>query len=440
MKKRVLAIVMSVAMVVAFMPVFAFADASNYDDPAARDAEVSSVNAEILDYIANLDLSEYNETIDDIQALVNAILDAVQTGDTETIAKLGAELDPYIQELNKYLDAFYGENEGDIQKAMKDLEEACKTLDDLCAYLDTGEMTPELEAQINDAVEAVKAALADLEEAFGDEIAALLKDATDALKALLEEYGSDYLDADTMAFIEDLLEQASTVDGLIALAEEYLTEENLAAAQEAIEALIADAQGALDEAVAYLENEVLPAVIDQVLEAWENGEFDEYLAQAGIDREELERFVEDVMAYIEGYANGDSYLALKEQIAILEDALAAMEDQKAADDELIKQLKNALALTAAKPAVSKAKGKKKKMIVTYKPLDPAAAEATGYEISYKKGKKTKTYEVTDLSQTKVKIKAKKGKYKVKVRAAYQGSLLDQVYYSKWSKAKKVKVK
>ncbi|MGI6032280.1 MAG: Ig-like domain-containing protein [Coriobacteriales bacterium] len=86
---------------------------------------------------------------------------------------------------------------------------------------------------------------------------------------------------------------------------------------------------------------------------------------------------------------------------------------------------------------SKTKSKKKGQItVTWKKV----TGATGYKVSYKVGKKTKTKTVKGYKHTKkVLKKLKKGKkYTVKVRAYTKSG--GKTYYGAWSKAKKVKVK
>ena len=91
-------------------------------------------------------------------------------------------------------------------------------------------------------------------------------------------------------------------------------------------------------------------------------------------------------------------------------------------------------LTLKVPKVSYTGGKKK-LTVKYKKV----TSATGFQVKYKVGKKTvtKTFN-TKKSINKVIKKLKKGTYKVQVRAFVKSG--SKIAYSKWTKAKKVKVK
>ena len=91
-------------------------------------------------------------------------------------------------------------------------------------------------------------------------------------------------------------------------------------------------------------------------------------------------------------------------------------------------------LTLKAPKV-KYTGGKKKLTVKYKKVKGA----TGFQVKYKIGKKTVTKNFNAKKNAKKVIKKlKKGTYKVQIRAFVKSG--KKVAYSKWTKAKKVKVK
>ena len=157
-------------------------------------------------------------------------------------------------------------------------------------------------------------------------------------------------------------------------------------------------------------------------------------------RDALEAEVDDLSAAL---------MDLMEEYRLLQAANEQLQNDNAAlqadVDEFNALWANAMKLKKAKPAIKKPKAKKKKVTVKWKKF--TKAEATGYQISWKDGKKTKMKKVKGAAKVKAvtkKIKKiKKGKKTtVKVRAYYTMKYAGKshTFYSKWSKAKKVKVK
>ena len=128
-----------------------------------------------------------------------------------------------------------------------------------------------------------------------------------------------------------------------------------------------------------------------------------------------------------------------EQKAALADDIQAVNDAKAAIDKAEKEAADqaeAAKIKASAITLKSAKAGKKKITVTWK----KNADVAGYQVYYKTGKKAKTVKITKNSTTKKVIKKlKKGKkYTVKVRGYKK--INGQMVYTKWSKAKKIKVK
>ena len=127
------------------------------------------------------------------------------------------------------------------------------------------------------------------------------------------------------------------------------------------------------------------------------------------------------------------------QKAALADDIKAVNDAKTAIDKAEKEAAGQAEATKVKAmtiTLKKAKAGKKKITVSW----TKNTGVEGYEVYYKTGKKAKTVKITKNSITKKVIKKlKKGKkYTVKVRGYKKVN--GQMVYTKWSKAKKAKVK
>ena len=127
------------------------------------------------------------------------------------------------------------------------------------------------------------------------------------------------------------------------------------------------------------------------------------------------------------------------QKAALADDIKAVNDAKTAIDKAEKEAAGqaeAAKVKAMTITLKKAKAGKKKITVSW----TKNTSVEGYEVYYKTGKKAKTVKITKNSITKKVIKKlKKGKkYTVKVRGYKK--INGQMVYTKWSKAKKAKVK
>ena len=472
MKKRILAVVMALTMAVAFMPVMSFAAYDNSKDgadQAAQDADqyITEYQTEAVEAVAELikglDLDDINDQVDFWQGYLMTIAKLVQAGNAEGLAEQAAVLDEYIKVANNFLkDYAYSE---ETQKCLQDFIAKAEELKALLEEngIDVPENQDEWQALIDEAVAALDDAIAALQEALQGDVQAqleeLIAEAIENAKAWAEEEGIiDALDeflaeAEWFQELKDLYEalgSPESLDELIEAAQQML-EDNADVIQEAVEALVADA-------------------IAQAQDMWNNGEFDEYIESLGTTRADVEAIVTEILNYAMGLANGETYTDLMEQRDALE---AEVDDQSAALMDLMEQYKllqaaneqlqndnaalqadvdefnalwaNAMKLTKAKPAIKKPKAKKKKVTVKWKKFKKA--KATGYQISWKDGKKTKMKKVKGAAKVKAvtkKIKKiKKGKKTtVKVRAYYTMKYAGKSYtfYSKWSKAKKVKVK
>jgi len=323
---------------------------------------------------------------------------------------------------------------------------------------------------------------------------ALLEDACAQLQKFYEEYLADKVEElkkileENGITKENLEKVAELIKEIYEVIEEYKDMFDDLTPDEIMEKLIEEAQALIEE----YQDEIIEAAMelaDQMLEKLENGDFDEYLAPLGLTGQELEDLVLDIVAFTMFEAQGGSFieqqLQLLELEMELEEALAEKADLEdlveelqgvireyelkteedflqieqlkkdlaqalageSEKDEIIKKFINGYKVTTKKPALKKVKNKKKKKaIVKFKGLK--GAEVVKYQISYKTGKKTKkkTYKKATTSAKNLKYtlkKLKKGKkYTVKVRAIYSFKYEGKTYKfnSKWSKAKKVKIK
>jgi len=472
MKKRILAVVMALTMAVAFMPVMSFAAYDNSKDgadQAAQDADqyIKDYQTEAVEAVAELveglDLEYIDGQIDFWQEYLMTIAKLVQAGNAEGLAEQAAVLDEYIKVANNFLkDYAYSE---ETQKCLQDFIAKAEDLKALLEEngIDVPENQDEWQALIDEATAALNEAIAALQEALQGDVQAqleeLIAEAIENAKAWAEEEGlMDALDeflaeAEWFQDLQDLYEALGSPESLDELVEaaQQMLEDNADVIQEAVEALVADA-------------------IAQAQDMWNNGEFDEYIESLGTTRADVEAIVTEILNYAMGLANGETYTDLMEQRDALE---AEVDDLSAALMDLMEEYRllqaaneqlqndnaalqadvdefnalwaNAMKLKKAKPAIKKPKAKKKKVTVKWKKF--TKAEATGYQISWKDGKKTKMKKVKGAAKVKAvtkKIKKiKKGKKTtVKVRAYYTMKYAGKshTFYSKWSKAKKVKVK
>ncbi len=145
--------------------------------------------------------------------------------------------------------------------------------------------------------------------------------------------------------------------------------------------------------------------------------------------ESLEHDAEELRAQLAEYSEKEQAIeektaSQKEEIERLSSALRALEEKKAAFE-----------FAQLKPSLKKVKAGKKSLSAYWK----KAAGAEGYQISYKTGKKiVKKTAAEGRTSLKIKKLRKGKKYTVKVRA-YR-VLGGKKIYSKWSSAKKIKVK
>lgn len=450
--KKLIAIVMSLAMIVTCMPIMAFAEVNVDEEGSKIDEQVKPYNQTIIDYVSDQDLvelyktyspivREYMDTADKIVEQIELLkeygIDAEVTPDLKEYTDL---LDGYIAELNKLIKEYADKPEiaealNNAQKALEDLKQALEdeeidSIDDLVAR----------------AQEELDKLLATLDEEMIQEA---LDELIEQAKAWAKDAG--FTDED----IEDLFEQLEAIQAIIA---EYAD----MTPSEAIDALIEQAKELVADNAEELEALALEA-IGEIFEKFEDGEYDEYIEQLGLDPQTVKEVFNDLINYAFGYALlGESYTDLQDKLMDAEMALwekemdiDTLKDQlkevKASDKkkgEFLKKFVNGYKVTKAKPKMVKVKNlKKKKIKVTFKGLKKL--EATKYQIQAKAKKakvkkavlKKKTVSAKKLNKTLKKLKKGK-KYTVKVRAYYQFKYNGKTYkfWSKWSKAKKVKIK
>ena len=458
--------------------------------PAIAEEMVKKIQELVLKYATDENVIAAYDTalkyFDEYRALVDVVVDGLRTGDTSKLAEYGEMLDEYIKLGNKYAVEF--QKMPEVKEALEKTVEKAKELRDLLKKYgiekpeDVCDKIDEIKAEIEKAQADFEAAL---EEFINVTAKELLEEAAKELEKQAKEWAKDagFTDED----IEQFMEMAKALQALL---EEYkgLTPD------EALDKAIADVKKAIEDN-ADLLTELAMEQLAALQEKWDNGDFDEYLEQAGLDRAQVEYIVKEIMAYVQGVSEGNTYQELQKQleeagkeleekaaeIAELQDTIAALEQAKkeaeeklaetekalqeekektAASEEQIKKLEeqaakdaadlskyeNALKVMKAKPKMKSVKNKKgKKALVKFKGLKKL--KATKYQVSYKAGKtkkkvlKKKTSSAKNLKLTLKKLKKGK-KYTVKVRAAYTFKYKGQKYtvYSKWSKAKKVKIK
>ena len=372
-----------------------------------------------------------------------------------------------IQTLSSLDDAAKAELVG----AIEDLDAAKDAIRDAAAAYAAGDMTQdELNAALADAQATMDAALDALDGVLETELAEQVQAFIGAANEWADAQGID------INTLDALLAQA---DALAALIDEYKDMEP----SEIIDALIEEAKAAYEanaDAIAEAIQKTVDAAIAQVADMYANGELDQVMdtamevmaAATGFDKADIQALAEDFIAYA---TNGESFQdvsaardalvaekdALASQLTDLQADLAALtaknadlEAQLAASKALAakkakankaftKKWNNAMKIKKAKPAIKKPTSKKKKVTVKWKKFKKATA--TGFQISYKVGKKkAKFKKVKGAKKVKaITKKLKKGKkVTVKVRAYYvmKHNGKSHTFYSKWSKAKKIKVK
>lgn len=447
MKKKVLAIVMSLAMAVAFMPTFAFAapNPGGPGDGLSEEEIIAEVDGKSADVLANLDVlndfliaqlasldyaAALNATNDFFEAYgdyVGVALTAwyklAEAGDdVEAKTEILEDLEDYIagilEEFDAYQDAIAYLDMPEVKIALAGVYDALEALNELLENPETTEdAIAAAQAKVEEAMAALQEAIA---EATIDEVFEYLEEAIAAARDFVEN--NPDLDDDTKAALQDAIDAA---EAILAKAEEYAD----------------DPQSLVDDIATIIEREY-----QMLSEMWVTGQFDEILAEYGIDGEALRDLIEDVMAYAEGYLNGEGYRDLQDEVQTLKEDLFVAEEEllMAAVDLANFQNGYALSQTKVKLAKKATKAKKRKVTVKWAGLGEDMA-VTKFQVSYKVGKKkAKVVDVAnDQLSLKIKKKFKKGKkVTVKVRAVFEFDFDGQTYTfnSKWSKAKKVKVK
>lgn len=466
--KKLVAMIIALAMVFTCLPAMAFADEKN-DQIAKTEAEVDQqlldYQAVIMDLVKDQDLLDlYNfvsAEVDKWKEVVDFYVNAVMTGDLDAVLEYAAQLDGYMREVNKYVQAFIDDPE--VQAA---LDEVIKAYDELEKfYEENKDQIPQNEEELTAMLEELQA---ELEKAIQD-----LYDSVDkeAVAAAIEEFIAE-AEAAAQAWAAEQGITEEMIDEFLAMAEELaaLAEEVAADPEAALNDLIEQAKAAFEENKDAIEEALLEMAAEAAEAAYsalENGEFDDALAALGTDKETVQAILDEIANYAVGaLLFGETYTDLQNEVvdlytqlwdmeAQLEEAKAASDDMSAYYEEQIANYKNAIKVLKGKPVLKKVKAKKgKKVQAQFKGLKKT--KVLYYQVQIGKKKYTVKKATTTNKLVKSKFlknkKLKKGKkVAVKVRACYQFEYRVKAadptvvkktakFWSKWSKAKKVKVK
>jgi len=474
--KRLLAVLMSAMLIIGCVPMMAFADTTELPpelpqpgdapreggSPGSVDPNHEDVLRDADGQIRDLTLGvkrfvtsrEFIDMYDKVSELVDGYKPLVDDFVNELRAEKGPEADPdgtkdidyygkmvdaYIRDLNNIL-VDYQKDDNTKEK----LEQARDKLVEVGKVIDEYDLNDRetYDKGLDNVISAFR-------EAQDDMVYAVYEDVVeDSLRGLISEardLAGNMNDGLTKDVISSFLDQS---DSYMAIAQDIASKEkSFGDAKDDILDVLKDQAWKLIEDNA----EEIAGYAIGIMENWDSGKYDKYIEKLGLDPKFVKDFINDFSNYIIGYMFGASYQYLEKENEKINDkyirALDKIDMLKEAKSDN-KKLINALKVIKKKPALKKVKAKGgRKVQVSFKGLK--GAKAVGYQISYKTGKKakTKTYYKMTSSAKSLKYtlkKLSKGKtYTVKVRAIYEfdynyGKLYKAV--SKWSKAKKVKVR
>ncbi len=422
--------------------------------------QIKRLNELILEYATNEDvLAVYDkifENYDKYRELADEIVKALKEGDTDLLKEYCSILDEYINAEDEFGKNLWDKPE--VQEALDKVADAADVLKELLK--EEGIENPEdLKRRIEEATKDLDSALAELDNLLEKEI---VKEAIDKLTEEAKAWAKDngFKDED----IDKFIEQAKAAREII---EEYKGLDR----SEIMDKMVEDLEKVLNENAEAIQEFALTQ-LGKVYENIQNGEYDELFEKMGLTRDQVNDVINEAVAYGTGLIEGNTYSKLSEELTNYKDVLlihdvnnpedlkkfitnlekrAETAEKKAADADKTKadltKYTNIIKIMNAKPAMKSVKNKKgKKAVVKFKGLKNLPVSY--YQVSYKVGKKTKTKTYKKATKSDVALKytlkkLKKGKkYKVKVRAVYKFKLDGKNYKvtSKWSKAKKVKIK
>lgn len=410
-----------------------------------------------------------------------------------------AEVCEQIKQVSAQIEWVHAWCQQELIKVSKEIAEACAYVQ----QISWDEVFDTLDQMISDAIEMVKNDTAALKERQKEEVLRVLAECqrivtemraeikeviaeTEACCKIIDEY----LD-EVMACLQEQTEEAlaraeALMEEMVAELQPYVQEIN-AQLEKLAGMVAADLQAALDKigedinAIILAKVAAVEAAVEKAVEVYE-AVSDKVKEQLGIAIEDAKALAQDVVAYAMGYAGGEGYLKLQEDLA---DALATVEGLEAQakvsdatisaletrltqttaeleqqeqtakalfeqlqtitndDSVYAKKLNNAKDLTKVKVSLNKkgTKSKSGKITAKWKKVKPTVSK---YVVYYKSGKKATKKKVANTKTAyKIPKKFKKGKkVTVKVKAIYtiEYKGIKLTYSSKWSKAKKVTVK
>ncbi len=278
--KKLVAIILTVAMLASCVPVMAFAEEP--EPEKTREEEfVENTEKELNDLLAELlkdeglkdFLTSYLWLSDEFQAYKDQVDDFAKALDSEDPAKVLEQLEVFRPFLDEYIEEgrAYAEKLKDDPEVQAAVERLLSELDDLSTFLegqgyDVDDYYP---ASLFDIDDQIRKAYEDAAELLNKEfVMAALDFVLDKAGEIAKEQGADE------AKVEEILEQ---VEALIAIADYYAS----MGRDEAIDAMINDAY----EMLMIIAQEYLNDGID---------ELEKYLEEQGVDDEELKAFLEEI--------------------------------------------------------------------------------------------------------------------------------------------------
>ncbi len=203
--------------------------------------------------------------------------------------------------------------------------------------------------------------------------------------------------------------------------------------KEKVEAALAAIDKLTEEQKAALKDDI--AAVNAAKTAIDNKEAAEAAIAAAKANPTNKAKVEAALAAISKLTD-EQKAALADDIKAVNNAKTAIEKKEKANQQAAKDKAAATKVKATKIKLKKVKAGKKSFTVTWK----KNANVDGYQVWYKTGSKAKTVKIAKKNATKKVVKKlKKGKkYTVKVRGYKK--IGGKMVYTKWSSAKKVKIK
>jgi hypothetical protein len=383
MKKRAIAILLALAMMVTFMPTMAFADAGDVNQDIKDwhsnedvDKYISERNHEIIEWAKVLSefLRQYSKEIDYYQKLVNKLFDAAQEGKFYEFKEYTDMLDDLIGQGNKL--AEYLADKPEVQAQVEEFIKAAKLVQaQVAKYGELEDMTPEqAKAQLEILNKQLMEAVQNMDLSYQAVMGYLAKDFTEELNAFVanakaqiaaQDLGDNtkellywFLDEAVELYALGVEQQAFVVEfqhQLVAfqkIAKQYhdkaveIYDEQYEKAVEfynehidEINAAYAVAKDVFEEISKTTTDDIdamVQAAMAELMEKYEAGELDFIFEELGTTREEVEKIIEDIMNIVIGYSLGYTYTdllneneALMAQCDELQDKAIQLQEQLA---------------------------------------------------------------------------------------------------------------